>query len=424
MFGIFKKKQAVKQAPNGFFTSGIQYVPVERFADYESYLAAASHKLWASWKASDIIGTHVSNTPYVIKNRSGSPVTIEPLKRLLEMPNRYESWTDLIYKIVLHVEFTGNSFIYKASRTTTGRPEELLLLNPKNVRIIGHPRNRVERYEYVVNGVVLNFTPDEIMHIKQPHPNNEFWGIGSIEAAELLMQTNINQNLATDAFYKNGAQPSAVMMNEDYQGTEADLKKVKQKHESNFDSPGKSGRILWLTGAWKYQPLGISARESQQLETSQMTKEDIFLAHGVPLEVAGIRESDYSGAEAAMSRFKSSTVLKHLTRIEERFNTDLIRFYRQDLRLCFQRLGMMPLTQLAEGLAPFLDRAIMTPNEARAILGLPPDSQNPMGDRFLINQALMPAEYSGMGMAMNMADAQLTNQSPTTNTNTQRPGNT
>lgn len=421
MFGFFKKeKKQEKIAPDGFFTHGATYA-VEHLKDYESYLCAASGKLWASWKASDIIGTHVKNTPYIIKNTRGNTVNNPKLNDLLQKPNQYESLSDLLYKIALHIEFTGNAFIYKAAREIgSGLPEELLIMNPKYVRIVGHPRKRIERYEYVANGAMLKFDPDEVIHIKQPHPNNEFWGLGTIEASEILMQTNVNQNSSTDAFYKNGAQPSAVMMNEDFGGTQADLNKVKQKHESNFDSPSKAGRILWLTGSWKYTPLGISARESQQFETLQMTTEQIFLAHGVPLEVAGIKESDFAGAEAAMARFKATTILKHLRRIEDRLNCDLVRPYRKDLTFEFQKLGMVPLTQLAEGLTPFIDRSVLTPNQVRSIIGLAPDSSNPLGDKYLINQALLPADLAGMAQSLQMAQSQLSRPSESVNSSTQQ----
>lgn len=406
-----------KAAPDGFWTSFNHEIPVEKLGNYTNYLCAASSKLHTAWKAADITATHVMTQSYTIENQRSQRVSNKRLDSLLEIPNEYDTFSEMLYRTAMHVDFVGNAYWYKCNANLDGnQPEELLMLNPKNVHIHGHSRKKVSQYEYRVNGRNIYFEPHEIIHFKRPHPDNEFYGIGCIESSEQLLQTGLNQNSSTEAFYRNGGQPSGIMSNDDFQGSQGDLKKVKTKFDQDHVGSDKAGKILWLTGSWKYQALGISQRDAQTIESSKMTKEEISLAFGVPLEILGLREANSAGGGDAMSRFLSGTVMQHIERIQSTLNRSLISGYGKGLSINFSVIGLKPLEQMSKAYTPFFDRGAITPNQLRKLIGLRPDPTNPHGDTYFINQAFVPVEMSGMAVSLNQAQSQVTAPSQSANT--------
>ena len=389
-------EQVVDKAVAGLFGT-MSEIPVHKFSDYESYLQAASRKLYASWKACDITANSVVDTPWAIEGPKGNEIQVRPLTDVLDMPNHCDTLCDLLYETVMHLKLVGNSFWYKSGLNSRLQPNELYILNPKHMQIIAGVKQKVVGYKYMINGAPLYFTFDEIIHFKRPHPDNEYWGLGDIEASEPLHNGFLNHQSASENFYKNGAMPSGIMSNKDFSGTEEDLRKIKAKFDQRYNSPENAGKTAFITGDWEYHRLGVTANEAKEIEKTKLTIEQIYQVHGVPMEVAGLTAENNKSAESAKSRFKSMTVKPIVNIIQDRLNKDLVRSYVRRGKIVFSIAGLTPLGETIEALAPAIDRAMMTPNEARRMLGLRPAIDNPLGDQFLINAALLPAEKAGQG---------------------------
>ena len=112
-------------------------IPIHRFKDYESYLKAGTNKVWASWKACDIVSQEVSTTPVsIVRKGSTDPVEAPGIIQIMEFPNHMQTFSELVYLTVMHLKFTGNAYWYKSEATHNGdRPKELYALNPKRVSI-------------------------------------------------------------------------------------------------------------------------------------------------------------------------------------------------------------------------------------------------------------------------------------------------
>src|ERR1041385_9019748 len=86
-------------------------IPLHKFRDYESYLAASSRKVRADWKSCDICANAVSNTRYTIRRGLEPVATVPPdLAKLLNAPNQFQTWRELLYLTVMHLKATGNAY--------------------------------------------------------------------------------------------------------------------------------------------------------------------------------------------------------------------------------------------------------------------------------------------------------------------------
>lgn len=385
-------------------TTGLVF---DQMDGYGSYLAAASRKVWASWKAIDIVASAVSSTARgLYRTGTTDPAENAELGRLLEWPNKRETFSDFLYRLTFHLKATGNAYAYKAEATIKGdRPRELILLNPRRVKIsVDRGSGEIVGYLYHrEGGTPVPLSPAEVVHWFRPHPNNDYYGLGDIEAGEELVQDALNHQTWAKSFWRNGAAPSGILVCEDYVTDEEEWERAKAKWQREYGGMEKAGRTAWLTGKWRYEKLGLTGQEMQDIERSRLSVEHIFLLHGVPLSVAGIREAaNYATAEIDDDRFRRYTVGPILRNIEETFNSDVTAgFGRFELK--FQPQAMNPGQIMSVVVAAF-DRGLISINEGRAMLGFPKDEGNPAFEAHFINAGLVPLEL--VGVPMNLEEAQ------------------
>lgn len=375
-------------------------MPVANWGTYADYLRASSGKLWATWKACDIVAEQVASTPWkVTRGKSTEATNVAGLTdRLLVAPNPTMTWKELLYLTTMHVKITGNAYWLKASlREDYSQPVGLIPINPKLVEILADPRSgMVIGYKVTVAGRMQTFDSREIVHFKKPHPDNAYYGIGELEAGMPLVSDIANRGTYQEQFWKNNAQPSALLSLEtDSAVNDDDFKLVKTKFQNEYGGVKNAGKIAWLVGKWKYNRLGLSAEEMQAIEATRQSVEYVFTLHGVPLSVAGIKDAaNYATAEIDMARFKDHTVRPAVDLLQDTINTDIVQTWG-DFKLQFNITGMIAVGGVLAALAPGFDRGLLSINEARAMIGLPPVDDPIFGQRF-IQSTLVPLDLAGM----------------------------
>lgn len=406
-----KRQQSEKAASMFGPTDGLfSPIAVHKFRDYADYLQAGSKKVWATWRAIDIIANSVKTTPWqVLRQGSTTEVKIEGLERLMRYPNENETWRDFIYKTVFHYRLTGMAYWYKSEANLKGdRPRNLYTLNPKNVEIVPDPETGIKGYLFNVNGRKIPFERDEIMLFRRPHPNSDVHGLGDIEAAEPLLNEFINRGTVLEKFYQNGAQPSGLLINQSTNApSEEEWEKAKKKWQAQYGGLKNAGKLAWLTGSWTYQQLGMSAQEMQDIERTKYTVEQIFLLHGVPLSVAGIRDAaNFATADIDNQRFREYTVLPDVLTMQDTINTDLVQGFDPRAELRFNVAGLINVGKLMVDYSPLFDRGGLTINELRGLAGLPQDEGNELWNATYINAGFVPLDLSGISAPGGVVDQQ------------------
>jgi HK97 family phage portal protein len=380
-------------------------LPIHKFKDYESYLQAGTRKVWATFKSCDLVAQVVQDTTWSLVSAEGKPVNIPDLQRLLEKPNEFETWSDFAYLLPWHLKLTGNAFIFKDETDFDfNRPNRLFVLNPKHVKIVPDRHEKIRGYIYYVNGEEIPIEPREMIHIKRPHPNDTYYGLGDIEGAEPLFSDFINRNTWTEKFWENGAAPSGLLICEDQIESTEQWEAAKAKFQKQYGGVKNSGKTAWLTGKWKYQQLGMTAAEMQDIERTKMTVEQIFTAHGIPLSVAGIRDAaNYATAKIEDVAFRRYTVRPIIRMIQTRLQEDLVRGFvgaKSDQskipQLVFNLSGLVDAADAIATYTPLFDRGALSINELRELCGLKRDDMNEQWNQHFINAGLIPLELAGV----------------------------
>lgn len=399
MFNLLRKAvRAVRGQKVTAIESLFGGIEINKFTDFESYLRAGTKKVWATWKACDLVAKAVADTPMAVYRKNGTePVRMADLDRLLTVPNEDDTFADLLIKSVFHVKLTGNAYWLKDEATLKGdRPRSLINLNPKRVQVQLDGDGRKLGYILHVRGLEIPLDLEEVMHFRQPHPDNDYYGLGDIEAAEPLLNDNINRGTWAEGFWKNGASPSGILVCEDVVTDQQKWEQAKAKWQKEYGGSKNSGKTAWLTGKWRYEQLGMSAQEMQNIEQSKMNVESIFLLHGVPLSVAGIRDAaNYATADIDDQRFRAYTVKPLVKLFQDTINSDLVAGWGESLELRFNVTGLVNIGAVVTPYSALFDRGIISINEFRERVGMQ-RIEDPLYDQHFITAALVPLDLAGI----------------------------
>lgn len=375
------------------FTGGI---PLTKLSDYASYLKEGTSKVWAHWQASNIVAQAVQEVPVRVRRRDRE-VNVPDLQQLLTVANPEMTFDELLYLLVMHLKFTGNAFIAKMRDGGT-KPRALYPMNPKRVKIIPDNKGNVIGYTLDVgSGTLLPFDPDDVIHFRRFHPNNDFWGIGEMEAGESLIQGVINTADWSRNFWKNGAAPSGILVEKSDTGiNEQDFEQAKRTFRKEYGGRDNSGKLAMMTGKWEHIKLGLTMEEMQSIESQRWSIEQIYMLHGIPLSIAGVKDAaNYATANIDEVRFRKYVVRPTVRIFGTTLTSDLASEFGNDLKIEFALSTLENLESVMLGIAPAFDRGIISINEAREICGLKPDPDNEEWERRFISGNLIPLEMAG-----------------------------
>lgn len=375
-------------------------VDIAKVQNYAGYLEVGTKKVWATFKACDLIGKAISDTPYGFEREGleGERVGGGKAELLLNNPNPYETFTDMLIKFVFHIKLTGNSYWLKEQPNANGeQPKQLFSLNPKRMRAVVDPKRGLTGWLYMANGREVPFELQEIIHFKSPHADNDFYGLGDVQAAEDLFSEFINRENWAKKFWKNGASPSGVLICEDAVTVDqSEFDRAKKAWAREYSGTDNSGKTAWLLGKWKHEKIGLSSAEMQNIEGSKFTLENIFHLHGVPLSIAGMQAAaNFATARVDKQIFQQYTVKPLIRLFTETINSDLIQGFDPRLSLEFDVSGLIDLESVAQHLVPIFNAGAISLNELRQAAGFN-KMNDPLFDQHFINAGLVPLDLAGI----------------------------
>jgi len=380
------------------FIENLLRVPIQSMRDTTNHLRVGSEKVWASFRSCDLSANILLSTNFMVRGEAtGAKAEHPELDRLLSRPNPFDSWEEILYQWVFHMKLTGKAFWVKDQINAAGQPLHFYPLIPQYVRIIPHETNRIKGYEYRVNGKVIVFQPEEIIHFRRPHPSHTIEGLGEIEPSADLYENYIARNELETKFLENGAMPSGILTKKEAVEDEGDWDSLKEWWVTNYEGKRNAGKTAFLNGDWTYQQLGLTQNEMQSIESEKWSVEQIFTNHGVPLSLAGIKDAaNYATAKQDEINFRRYSIVPLLDLLIGKLNSEgcLIKAFSPQWELAYELSGLVDVEQTVKEYGPLVDKAALTPNELRELCGLE-RVNNPLMDQYFVGSSLIPLEMAG-----------------------------
>ena len=214
------------------------------------------------------VGEKFVGTTSVLKNIRKSKVNL-----LLNIePNPFQDVSAFKRNLIIDLLIDGNIFIYFDGA-------HLYHLPADKVTIHTDDKTYVERYSYDNS---IDYSPDEIIHIKENSFNSIYRGVPRLKPAYRTMQLLGSMRNFQDNFFKNGAVPGLVLKSPNTLS-----EKVKERMMQAWSiryNPNTGGRRpLILDGGLEVDPLTeINFKELDFAESIKANERIILEAMGIP----------------------------------------------------------------------------------------------------------------------------------------------
>jgi PBSX family phage portal protein len=318
------------------------------------------------------------------------------LRDWLEGLNDDDSFTTTMEKVYTDLQATGNGFL-EVGRKVNGEIGYIGHIPATTVRV----RRLKDGFLQIIGNKIVYFRnfgatnanpvtsdprPNEIIHLKQYSPLNTFYGIPDILAAlpsligdQLASQYNIDyfENKAVPRYVitVKGAKLSADAEDKMFRFLQTGLKA--QSHRTLYiPLPGdtENNKV-----EFKMEPIENGIQEGSFKEYRKQNRDDILIAHQVPISKLGGSDSAAIAAALSQDRTFKEQVSRPAQRYLEKMVNKIVKEKTDVLELKFNELTLTDEIAQSQILERYVKTQVMTPNEAREMLDLPqrPDGDNP-----------------------------------------------
>ena len=302
-----------------------------------------------------------------------------PVGDFLDAPNAQDTDYTCLERLHYGLQSQGNG-ICRLWRRGSYRPYEAQPLARENVARVFRGRDRRLKYHLIYRDLAdqdRNEVVDQdfVLHV----PGIGFDGYWSPSPITYYAKEALGLALASQQFsgvmFRDGAKPAGAISFPPEANEEA-VERTK-KLVAKYKGVSGAGAILPLVGA-EWKTISFTAQEAELIQSRTFSIEDISRVWGVPLHLINASQKTTSwgtGMQEQTLAFMRYTLGPHMVRVERELNRKLFRNdERGRLRVRHNAHALMRGTpaQQIEMLELATGGPIMTTNEGRADVGLPP----------------------------------------------------
>jgi HK97 family phage portal protein len=229
-----------------------------------------------------------------------------PFKPVLKRPNRYQNQIQFKQWWMTSKLIKGNTYGLKV-RDNRGIVKEVYVLDPCRVTVLVAPDGSVY---YQLNPDNLTGIEDsgitvpasEIIHDRMNCLFHPLVGVSPIFACGAAANIGLRIQNDSSNFFANGANPGGILM---VPGSipQEKANELKEKWNTNYGGDN-AGKVAILPDGMKFQPMRMSAVESQLIEQMRWTAEVVCSTFHIPPYMIGVGQMPtYNNVEALNQQY-------------------------------------------------------------------------------------------------------------------------
>lgn len=355
---------------------------------YERFAEEAYMRNVIANRCISIIANGASSVPFVLYKKSKSKRVIvknHDLLDLLKKPNPVQDKFTFFENLYSFKLISGNSYIqavFLNNERHFKNPKELYVLRPDRVTIIAGNKKIPVGYKYKVNSRETVFHVNsitgesEILHLKNFHPTNDWYGLSPIESAAYSIDQHNEAGKWNQAMLQNGARPSGALIvrPENNNGflNEGQFDRLKEQLFREYTGVMNSGKPLLLEGGLEWKEMSLNPRDMDFLNIKHSSARDIALAFGVPSQLLGIPgDNTYNNMAEARLFLWEQTIIPFIENVVNALNGWLVPMFDELLELDYDKDSIHSLALRRESKWNRIkDSEFLDDGEKREMLGL------------------------------------------------------
>lgn len=338
-----------------------------------------TERYYAIFACMTLISGDIAKLPVKVVRRQENGIWKEeggPLAELIRKPNEYQTRIQFIENWILSKLHHGNTYVLKirdADRTVKG----WRILDPKYVTVLVSDAGNV--YYQLATDALSGVTNDnvtvpasEIIHDRFNCLYHPLVGLSPIYAASLSAAQGLAMQKNSVRLFNNGGQNPGILTAPG-QIDEEDAKRIKEHWESEYSGANNAGKVAVLGSGLEFKSASVSSVDAQLIEQLKWTAEVCCGCFHVPPYMIGVGAiPNASNVQALILQYYSQCLQVLIESLEllldEGAETDEDVGFEFDI----ESLLRMDGTAMAEYLSKLKEASIVTINEARLKVGLPP----------------------------------------------------
>lgn len=289
-----------------------------------------------------------ATVPDWVLMRNGEVVDDHELLDLLKRPSPTCGGKFFFETLYSYLLLSGNSYVERVGPNTGEVPRELYVQRPDRMKVVagkfGIPKayvyeNQGQKRQWDVNQLTGE---SDILHIKEFHPTNDWYGMSRVDPAAKSVDTHNAASEHNAALLQNGARPSGAMIFEpvDMPGgmgkqsaPEPVLEKAMEELNKRHTNPRNAGKPMVLSGKVKWEEMSISPKDMDFNEGKLDSAREICTAWGVPHILVVKGQSTYNNLAEAKLELYEDTVLPLIENVTSELNNWLTPLWGEDFEL-------------------------------------------------------------------------------------------
>lgn len=308
-----------------------------------------------------------SMTIHLMQNTGSGDIRIqnELSKKIDIYPNRYMTRSAFIHTVVKTMLLTGSGNAIVLPRTRNGFLEDLIPVAPGRVRFL--PKGMMD-YAVLIDG--QEYDPGDVLHFTV-NPDTDFpWKGSGYRVSLREVANNLKQAAATEKGFMSSKWKPSIIIKVDGLTEEFSSQEGRRKLLESYIETNEAGQP-WLIPADQFSVEQVKPLSLSDLALSdmvQLDKRTVASILGVPPFVLGVGEF----TKDAWNNFISTTIMPLAKGIEQELTRKLLINPDWYFRFNSRSLYAYDLKDMAAIGDDQYIRGLMTGNEVRDWLGLPP----------------------------------------------------
>lgn len=336
-------------------------------------------------RAIAMVSTAAASVPWKLTQRTARTsklVEVHPLLSLLNNPNPLQGSTELCEALYSHRLIAGNAYLH-AIGPRDGSPLELHVLRPDRVAVVPGPGGVPKAYRYTIDNKSVDVPVDgisgqsRILHLKNFHPLDDWYGLSPMEAAAYSIDQHNQCGAWNQSLLQNGARPTGALMVKAGEGnpgtlTESQYARLKTQLDEQFSGASNAGRPLLLEGGLEWKEMSINPRDMDFINIKHSAARDVALAFGVPPQLLGIPgDNTYANLKEARLALWEQTILPLLENVTDALNNWLVPMFDTSLSLSLDQDAIPIFAEKRDAYWERISRAdFLSAEEKRKLLGV------------------------------------------------------
>ena len=256
-------------------------------------------------------------------------VVEHPLLSLLKYPNPRQTTTLLMYSTYAFLELTGNAF-WLLTRDKNGEVDGIYIPRPDQVKVLSSSRpgspNRVSYQRSSVSGETSMWDQEDVVHFRYFNPLSDTVGMGPLSPARQSIILDLYCSSYNKSFFRNSARPDVLLvLPAETRLDESTFNRIREQWNIMHSGSEKSHKTAVLEGGLDVKVLTNNRKDMEFNEQMNRNRLDILSTLGVDSALLGIRNNSMAKDEyREIERyFWESTMLPTMISVAETMETFL-----------------------------------------------------------------------------------------------------